>query len=63
MATERWENTEGGHNKFWELVSTKGGYGAFWGKIGAKPAGPKFYTKEEAEKLRAQKEKKGYVKV
>jgi len=63
MANERYENTEDGHSKFWELKSTKGGYKAFWGKIGAKPAGPKFYTKEEAEKIKAQKIKKGYSKV
>jgi hypothetical protein len=63
MATERYENTEGGHSKFWELVPTKGGFNAFYGKIDGTPQGPKFYTKEESEKVVAQKLKKGYVKV
>ena len=63
MAIERYENTEDGHNKFWELHSTKGGFNAFWGKIGKTPAGPKFYGPDEVGKVRDSKLKKGYVKV
>ena len=63
MPAIRYENTSDGHSKFWELHKTKSGFDAYWGKIDAKPAGPKFYAKDEVEKVIASKVKKGYVLV
>ena len=60
---QRFENHEGTSNKFWELHPTEGGFNAFWGGIGKAPQGPKFYDAAEAEKVKAQKVKKGYEQV
>jgi hypothetical protein len=63
MGKKRYENTEGGHSKFWELQKTKGGWDAFYGKIDGTAQGPKFYSDDEVEKVIASKVKKGYVLV
>jgi predicted DNA-binding WGR domain protein len=64
---ERYENTEDGHSKFWELTVIQQGHGlaleAGWGKIGKAPQGTKVYSLEEADKLIREKTAKGYEKV
>lgn len=68
----RYENTEPGHNKFWDHnkfweVSATPGTSLFtsrWGKIGSYPHGFKDdYTYDEITKFVRQKEAKGYHKV
>lgn len=49
--------------KFWELRGTVNGFYAFWGRIGSAPAGKKYYTYDQAQKMIKQKEAKGYVRV
>ncbi len=61
--TGRYENHEDGHNKCWVLIKTTKGYAATWGKCGGTMQGPKEYDEAEAEKVVAQKLKKGYEKV
>lgn len=58
--TGRYEYREGSSNKFWELKETADGYIATWGRIGTAGQGPKEYTQEQAEKVVAEKLKKGY---
>lgn len=59
-----YENHTDGHDKFWELKKvTVGTYEARWGKCGSEGQGPKVYVESEAERVVAQKLKKGYVKV
>ena len=58
--TGTYHNTDGGHNKCWQLNKTKEGYLAMWGKINGTMQGPKVYSIEQAEKVVREKLKKGY---
>ncbi len=60
----RYEMTEDGHNKFWEIESNSPTtVVATWGKIGKDPQGEKEYPIDGIEKLIKEKLKKGYVLV
>ncbi len=58
----RYENTEPGHDKFWEISANANGlFTARWGRNGKAPQGSKDdYTYGEAEKLVREKTNKGY---
>jgi len=62
VATGRYEMVAGTSSKFWELKKgRKDEFIATWGRIGNAPQGPKVYDTAKAEKVVAEKVKKGYV--
>lgn len=64
---ERYENTEEGHSKFWQVEIRKVNGSpvatASWGRIGKPAQGTKDYPIESIDKLIREKMAKGYVKV
>jgi len=64
VKTGRYEFVAGTSAKFWELKAMGDGeYGAIWGRIGKAHQGPTIYDTAKAEKVVAEKIKKGYVLV
>jgi predicted DNA-binding WGR domain protein len=61
--TRRFEMTEGGHNKFWEVSPEGRGFRASWGRIEKGAQQSMLYTAEEIEKKIREKLNKGYTEV